>query len=64
MDTAIKGKSEICTYLKEPEYAIRVPIEIDGNVIKSNYSFWLGMGTYNTEEIEQVLEKDELEEEN
>lgn len=64
MNTAINGKSELCIYFKEPEYPIRVPIEINGKVIKSNYSFWLGMGIYNTEEIEQVLEKDELEEDN
>ena len=57
-----KGTCELVLFDKEPLYSINKPIEIDGKIIKSKYSFWLESGIYNTKEFEKVLKKEYIEE--
>lgn len=53
----IKDTCELVLYDKEPFYSINRPIEIEGIILKSKYSFWLDAGTYKTSDFENVLQK-------
>lgn len=57
METTVKDKYELVFWDKEPVYSIKEPIEINGNIIKSNYSFWLSSGVFNANEVENALKE-------
>lgn len=62
-ESATKGKVELTKFYIEPEYNIRVPVEINGHVIKPNFSFWLNSGIYDEEEFMKALDLENIEEE-
>lgn len=61
MDSRIEGKVELCKFYIEPEYEINIPVEINGQVLKPDFSFWLCSGIYDKEEFMKVLEKEKIE---
>lgn len=63
MESATKGEVELCKFHIEPEYDIKIPIEINGQVINPKFSFWLDTAIYNKEEFMKVLDLENIEEE-
>lgn len=61
--TTTEGKLELSKFHIEPEYNIGVPIEVNGNIIKPNFSFWLDSGIYDEEEFMKALDLENIEEE-
>lgn len=55
-----KDTCQLVLYDKEPLHSINKPIEIDGTVLKSRYSFWLDSGTYKKSDFENILKKQEI----
>ncbi len=62
-DTMTKGKLELVSFYIEPDYSINVPVEINGQVLKPDFSFWLESGIYEEEEFLKVLDMQNIEEE-
>ncbi len=58
-----KGKLELVSFYIEPDYSINVPVEINGQVLKPDFSFWLESGIYEEEEFLKVLDMQNIEEE-
>ena len=63
MESTTKDKVELCKYHIEPEYDIKMPIEINGQVINPKFSFWLDTAVYNKDEFMKVLDLENIEEE-
>lgn len=63
MESATKGKVELCKFHIEPEYDIKIPVEIQGEIINPKFSFWLDTAIYNKEEFMKVLDLENIEEE-
>ena len=54
---------ELSRYYIEPEFDIKVPVEIKGQVIKPKFSFWLDSAIYDKDEFMKVLDLENIEEE-
>lgn len=63
MESATKGKVELCKFHIEPEYDIKVPVEIQGQVINPKFSFWLDSAIYDKAEFMKVVDLENIEEE-
>lgn len=63
IESVTEGKVELCKFHIEPEYDIKIPIEIQGQVINPKFSFWLDSAIYNKEEFMKVLDWENIEEE-
>lgn len=50
--------ADLCTFYGEPEYSIRVPVEINGQVVKPKYSFWLNSAIYNIDDFNKMIDKE------
>lgn len=61
LEGTTEDKVELCRFHIEPEYSIKVPVEIKGTVINPKFSFWLDSCIYNKGEFMKVLEKERLE---
>lgn len=61
--TTTEGKLELSKFYIELEYDIGVPVEINGHIIKPNFSFWLDSGIYDEEEFMKALDLENIEEE-
>ncbi len=62
-ESPTKGKMELCRFYIEPDFDIKVPVEIKGKVIKPKFSFWLDTGVYDKEDFIKVLDLENIEEE-
>lgn len=62
-ESKIEGKVELVKFYIEPEYNIGVPVEINGEVIKPNFSFWLESSIYDEEEFMKVLDLENVKDE-
>lgn len=62
-ESTTEGKVELSRYYIEPEFDIKVPVEIKGQVIKPKFSFWLDSAIYDKDEFMKVLDLENIEEE-